>query len=378
MAYCFSCYTYYLKSPYLYLFTYSFHKKRLSSSSPGENMDNKIRRPTKICTFDAQGWCKKGKSCISLHEREGLGSAKAGLLAPVGSGNHRGSEEGSQVQHKSDLKVPQFKGSEGSSKDEMYRNLIYAFGKDNQTSVNLAGKHSLLSTGVSQRMSVSIGDSLAEKPTAHANELAQNLVHENNNKRFMADHIGLAAENYLDARAPSSVQSDIEKADLHRYLDAGKGCGASSSGPALLVSSKPEPFMMPVGSHSPIKDEVWETSVPFIPSFSFPDSTTHSESQYDPFVDYVKPSKVGNTNNLKPSNISCNISSQHTNLYAIADKSLNYNGKLTRSITAKEPNEPACLITPDRGRSSSLDDTIKAYVDRHNIACHPTFKYSST
>jgi hypothetical protein len=125
------------------------------------------------------------------------------------------------------------------------------------------------------------------------------------------------------------------------------------------VSSKPEPFMMPVGSHSPIKDEVWETSVPFIPSFSFPDSTTHSESQYDPFVDYVKPSKVGNTNNLKPSNISCNISSQHTNLYAIADKSLNYNGKLTRSITAKEPNEPACLITPDRGRSSSLDDTIK-------------------
>lgn len=200
MAYCFSCYTYYLKSPYLYLFTYSFHKKRLSSSSPGENMDNKIRRPTKICTFDAQGWCKKGKSCISLHEREGLGSAKAGLLAPVGSGNHRGSEEGSQVQHKSDLKVPQFKGSEGSSKDEMYRNLIYAFGKDNQTSVNLAGKHSLLSTGVSQRMSVSIGDSLAEKPTAHANELAQNLVHENNNKRFMADHIGLAAENYLDAR----------------------------------------------------------------------------------------------------------------------------------------------------------------------------------
>jgi hypothetical protein len=95
---------------------------------------------------------------------------------------------------------------------------------------------------------------------------------------------------------------------------------------------------MPVGSHSPIKDEVWETSVPFVPSFSFPDNTTPSESQYDPFVDYVEPPKVGNTNNLKPSNISSNVSSQHTNQYA---------------------NAPACLIAPDRGRSSSLDDITK-------------------
>lgn len=450
----------------------------MSSSSPGENLDNKIRRPSKLCTFDAQGQCKKGRSCISLHEREGIGSAKAGLLAPAGSGNHRGMrfltraicdqqlaiteptsycsllcigfEEGSQVQHKSDLKVPQFKDSEGLSKDEMYRNLIYAFGKDNQMSAHLAGKHSSPNPRVSQRMPVSIGDSLTEKPTAHANELAQNpVVHEKNNKRFMGHHIGLAAENYLDARGtyprldggnfqfgtdrgssdsdshvsrtylsvsdypyqsfglsvssdplqldeklsayggatktiPNTHQkehhsfhasysshsltgsrnpcfatsersfgspsllatshlgiqshhlftSDIEKADLHRYLDVGKGCGTSSSGPALL----PEPYIMPVGSHSPIKDEVWETSVPFVPSFSFPDNTTPSESQYDPFVDYVEPPKVGNTNNLKPSNISSNVSSQHTNQYA---------------------NAPACLIAPDRGRSSSLDDITK-------------------
>lgn len=450
----------------------------MSSSSPGENLDNKIRRPSKLCTFDAQGRCKKGRSCISLHEREGIGSAKAGLLAPAGSGNHRGMrfltraicdqqlaiteptsycsllcigfEEGSQVQHKSDLKVPQFKDSEGLSKDEMYRNLIYAFGKDNQMSAHLAGKHSSPNPRVSQRMPVSIGDSLTEKPTAHANELAQNpVVHEKNNKRFMGHHIGLAAENYLDARgtyprldggnfqfgtdrgssdsdshvsrtylsvsdypyqsfglsvssdplqldeklsayggatktipnihqkehhsfhasysshsltgsrnpcfatsersfgSPSLLAtshlgiqshhlftSDIEKADLHRYLDVGKGCGTSSSGPALL----PEPYIMPVGSHSPIKDEVWETSVPFVPSFSFPDNTTPSESQYDPFVDYVEPPKVGNTNNLKPSNISSNVSSQHTNQYA---------------------NAPACLIAPDRGRSSSLDDITK-------------------
>ena len=475
----FSCYIY-LKRSYLYLFTYSFHNKRLSSSSPGENLDNKIRRPSKLCTFDAQGRCKKGRSCISLHEREGIGSAKAGLLAPAGSGNHRGMsfltraicgqqlaiteptsycsllcigfEEGSQVQHKSDLKLPQFKDSKGLSKDEMYRNLIYAFGKDNQMLAHLAGKHSSPNPGVSQRMPVSIGDSLTEKPTAHANELAQNpVVHEKNNKRFMGHHIGLAAENYLDARgtyprldggnfqfgtdkgssdsdshvsrtylsdypcqsfglsvssdplqlgeklsayggatmtipnihqkehhsfhasygshslagsrnpcfatsecsfdSPSLLAtshlgiqshhlftSDIEKADLHRYLDIGKGCGTSSSGPALLVGSEPEPYIMPVGPHSPIKDEVWETSVPFVPSFSFPDNTTPSESQYDPFVDYVEPPKVGNTNNLKPSNISSNISSQHTNQYA---------------------NAPACLIAPDRGRSSSLDDIIK-------------------
>lgn len=462
----FCCYTY-LKRSHLYLFTNSFHKKRLSSSSPGGNLDNKIRRPSKLCAFDAQGRCKKGRSCISLHEREGLGSAKAGLLAPADSGNHRGMsfltrticeqqlaiteptsycsllcigfEEGSQVQH-----VPQFKDSEGLSKDEMYRNLIYAFGKDNQTSAHLAGKHSSPNPGVSQRMPVSIGDSSTEKPTAHANELAQNpVVHEKNNKCFMGHHNGLAAESYLDARGTyprldggnfqfgmdkgSSVSdshvsnlyqsfglsissdplqlgeklsaysgatktipnihqkehnsfhasysshsltgsrnpcfatsersfgspsllatshlgirshhlftSDIEKADLHTYLDVGKGCGTSSSGPALLVGCKPEPFIMPVVS--PIRDEVWETSVPFVPSFSFPESTTASESQYDPFVDYVEPPKVGNANNLKPSNISSNISSQHTNQYA---------------------NTPACLIAPDRGRSSSLDDTIK-------------------
>jgi len=426
--------------------------QRLSSSSPGDNLDNKIRRPSRLCTFDVQGRCKKGRSCISLHEREGIGSAKAGLDAPAGSGNHRGFEEGSHVQHKSELKVPQFKDSEGLSKDEMYRNLIYAFGKDNQMSAHLAGKHSSPNPGVSKRMPVNIGDSLTEKPTAHANELAQNpVVHEKKNKRFMGHHIGLATENYLDARgtysrldggnfqfgtdkgssdsdshvsrtylsdypyqsfglsvssdplqlgeklspyggatktipnihqkehhsfhasysshsltgsrnpcfatsersfgSPSLLAtshlgiqshhlftSDIEKADLHRYLDVGKGCGTSSSGPALFVGSEPEPYIMPAGSHSPIKDEVWETSVPFVPSFSFPDNTTLSESQYDPFVDYVEPPKVGNTNNLKPSNISSNISSQHTNQYA---------------------NAHACLIAPDRGRSSSLDDIIK-------------------
>ncbi|KAL5662441.1 hypothetical protein ACJX0J_029566, partial [Zea mays] len=432
------------------------------SSSPGENMNNKIRRPIEICTFDAQGRCKKGKSCISLHEREGFGSAKTGLLAPAGSGNHRGSEGGSQVQHISDLKVHQFKDSEGLSKDEMCRNLIYAFGKDNQMSVHLAGKHSSPIPGVSQRMPVSIGHSLAQNP----------LVHEKNNKRFMGHHIDVAAENYLDAGGTyprldggifqfdidkeSSVSdshvsrtylsdypyksfglsissdplqlseklsayggvtntipnihqkehhschasysshsltgsrnpcfatsehtfgspsllatshlgiqshhlftSDIEKADLHRCLDVGKGYGTSSSGPALLVSSKPEPSMTPVGPHSPIKNEVWETSVPFVPSFSFPDSTTASESQYDPFVDYVEPPKVGNTNNLKPSTISCNITSQHTDQYAVTDKSLNCNDKLTRNITAKGSNEPAYFIAPDRGCSSSLDDTIK-------------------
>jgi len=93
-------------------------------------------------------------------------------------------------------KLPQFKDSKGLSKDEMYRNLIYAFGKDNQMLAHLAGKHSSPNPGVSQRMPVSIDDSLTEKPTAHANELAQNpVVHEKNNKRFMGHHIGLVTEN---------------------------------------------------------------------------------------------------------------------------------------------------------------------------------------
>nr|CAB3461070.1 unnamed protein product [Digitaria exilis] len=105
---------------------------RFSSSSPGENPENKTKRATAICTSYAQGRCNKGNSCTFLHAREGPGSAKAGLLAPASSEIHRGSEEASQVHHQSNLKVPQFKDAEGSSKDELYRSLIHVYGEDNE------------------------------------------------------------------------------------------------------------------------------------------------------------------------------------------------------------------------------------------------------
>ncbi|KAJ1263503.1 hypothetical protein BS78_09G189900 [Paspalum vaginatum] len=554
---------------------------RLSCSSPAENLRNKTNISTKICTFYTQGWCDKGKNCTFLHERESLGSTKAGLLAPAGSGNHRGSKEGSQIQHRSNLKVSQFKVSEGSSKEELYRNLIHAYGEhvaDKQNSrspgasqgmpgstddsltrrpttptnelqlspvvheknhrpfmgcrmglavgnysddrgtfprldarhfqsgvkkgnglsdssvartyldVNasnpdnryrhlirvygerVADKQNSCSPGASQGMPGSTDDSLTKRPTTPTNELQLSpVVQEKNHKPFMGCEMSLAIETYLDDRgtfprldgrsfqsgmnkgndlSDSSVSrtyldvntsnpdyqcrpfglsissgplqfsknlsasggitenipnahqkehpghasnnsrsstglrnpsyattehssdspslrgisqlgiqshhlftSGIEKVD---YVDVDKGCGTSKH--ALPESSRPEPSIMPIGSLSPIKDEVWVTSVPFVPSFSFPYTASPSKDLYDPFVDFAEPPKVGNTNNLKSSNISCSISTQHTNQYVISDKSLDSNEKLARNIAARGSKEPACLIASDRGRSSSLDD----------------------
>uniref|UniRef100_A0A0A9DG05 C3H1-type domain-containing protein n=1 Tax=Arundo donax TaxID=35708 RepID=A0A0A9DG05_ARUDO len=461
---------------------------RLSSSSPGENLENKNKRPIKICTFYAQGLCKKGKSCTFLHEREGpdfdnqwSNEGKAG-----GNGYPRGFEEGSQLQHLSSLKVPQLKDSEGSTKDKLYRNLIHVYGENNRRLAHPADKQNSPTPGVSQGKSCSIDDSLTKKPTTPINELVQRpVVHEKNHKPFMGHHSILALETYFDGRATfprlldgGILQSDmdngnnisdlhvsrthldvntlnsdhryrsfslssdplqhseqlsayggiteslpnthpkeqgpnhasysspsftgfrnpvyatsdnsfsrptlrttsyqgilshhlftpsIEKVDLQKYVDVGKGCG--SSRPVLLTSSSPQPCILSAGSLSPIKDEVWETSVPFVPSFTFPDSATPSRSQYDPFVDSVEPPKVENTNKFKSSTISCSISGQHTNQHVIADKSLNYDDKLTRNMSAKGSNELACLIARDRGRSSSLDDNnrVKA-CDRKNDA----------
>ncbi|CAN6359608.1 unnamed protein product [Urochloa humidicola] len=426
---------------------------RLSSSSPGENLENKTDSTTKICTLYTQGWCQKGKNCTFLHER-------GGLFAPASSGNHRGSEEVSQVQYQSNLKVPQFMGTEGSSKQEHWRSLIHVYGENNERLAHPADKQNLTFPWVSQGL---LGK---------------------DNKPFMGQHIGLAAETYLDGRGafPSnldggnfrsgvdkrnslsdfhvsrryldvnSLNSDhqfqsfvmpissdplqlreklpaygrtmanlpnthqkehcssqasysprslagfgnpsskislgsptlpatsqlgmqshhmfttgIEKVNLHGYIDVGKGCGTSR--PALLSSSSPDRSMMSAGPLSPIKDEVWETSVPFVPSFDFPDSTTPPGSPYDPFVDCIEPPKVGNTDNLKSSNISFSISSQHTNQDVITDKSMNRDDKLTRNMSAKGANGPACLFASDRGHSSSLEDNNRAKAcDRKNDA----------
>ncbi|PUZ65370.1 hypothetical protein GQ55_3G217800 [Panicum hallii var. hallii] len=431
---------------------------RLNILSPGENLENETKWATKICTFYTQGWCKKGNSCAFLHEREGLGFAKAGLLAPPGFENHRGSEEGSQGQHQSNLKVPQFKDAEGSSKHELYRSLIHVYGEDNERLAHIADKRNSTTPGISQGLH------------GTGSIVQGRVVHEKNHKPFMRHHTGLSPETYLDGRGilldggnfqsgmdrrnglsnahvartyldantlnsghqfqscglsissdpfqlseklsaygattenlPNTHQKEhsshasyssrsltgfrnpgyaipeislgsptlqttsqlgvqfhhlfttgTEKVNLHTYIDADKGCGTSR--PALLSSSSSEPYIMSAGPLSPIKDEVWETSVPFVPSFSFPDSTTPPGSQYDPFVDYIEPPKVGDTDNLKSSYVSFSTSSQHTNQYVITDESLNRDDELTRNIHAKGANGPAYLIASDRGHSSSLDD----------------------
>lgn len=385
-----------------------------------------------------------------------------------------GSEEGSQVQHQSNWKVPQFNNAEGSSIDRLHRSLIHLYGEDNERLAHLADRQNSTIPGVSQGLPSSVDDSLTRRSTAPINGLVQSLVHEQNHKPFMRSHIGLPAETYVDGRGTfprlldggnfqsgvdkrnnlsdshvsricldvntlnsdhqfrsfrPSVSSDplqlseelsayggttenlpnthqkelhsshapygsssltgfrnpgyatsetslgsqtlratsqlgtqshhmfttsIEKVNLHRYIDAEKGCGTSR--PALLSSSSCEPSIISAEPLSPIKDEVWETSVPFIPSFDFPYSTSPPGKQYDPFIDSIEPSKVGNPNNLKSSDISLNISSQHTNQYVITDKSLSHDDKLARNMSAKGASGPACLITSDKGRSSSLDD----------------------
>ncbi|WVZ99089.1 hypothetical protein U9M48_044439 [Paspalum notatum var. saurae] len=499
---------------------------RLSCSSPAENLRNKTNISTKICTFYTQGWCDKGKNCTFLHERGSLGSTKAGLLAPDCSGNHRGSKEGSQIQHQSNLKVSQFKDSEGSLKQELYRNLIHAYGDhvaDKQNSLSpgasqrmpgstddsltrrpttptcsaarsfqsgmnkgndlsdssvartyldvntsnpeyryrnlihvygehVADKQNSCSPGASQGMPGSTDDSLTKRPTTPTNELQLSpIVQEKNHKPFMGRQMSLAVETYLNDRGTfprldgRSFQSgmnkgnDLSDSSVSRtyldvntsnpdyqyrpfglsissgplqfsknlsayggitdnipnasnnsrsstglrnpscatsehssdspslrgtsqlgiqshhlftsglekvgYVDVDKGCGTSKH--ALLESSRPEPSIMPTGPLSPIKDEVWVTSVPFVPSFSFPYTASPSKDLYDPFVDFAEP-KVGN--------IPCSISTQHTNQYVISGKSLDSNEKLTRNISARGSKESACLITSDRGRSSSLDD----------------------
>ncbi|XP_062180023.1 zinc finger CCCH domain-containing protein 36-like [Phragmites australis] len=453
---------------------------RFSSSSPSEDLENEIKRPTKPCIFYVQGRCKKGNSCTFLHEREGPGSDnrwsnedKDGLLTPVAYGNSIGSKQGSQLLHLSNSKAPLFKNPEGSSKDELYRTLIHAYGEDNKRLTHLVDKQTSPTLGISQGMICRIDDSLSKKPTTLTNGLVQiPVVHEKNHEPyFMGRHISLTPDTYLVDRStfprlhldgemlqfdvdkgngssdshvsrayletnpassnnryrslayggttenlpqahqkehrsshasysshsltgfrnPGFSSSDhsfgsptlqtshlkmlsshqltpgIKKAGLHRYDDVDKGCGTYR--PVLLASDSPQASIVSAGSLSPIKDEVWETSVPFVPSFSFPDSTTSSRSQYDPFVDSVDPPKVESTNNLRSANISCSISSQHTNQNASTDKLLNCDDKLTRNMSVKGSNELAFLIASGRVRSSSLhgNDRVKA-CDRKNDA----------
>jgi hypothetical protein len=187
-------------------------------------------------------------------------------------------------------------------------------------------------------------------PNAHQKEHRSSHASYSSHDSTGFRNLGYAASE-ISLGSPSlraTSQLGIQSHHLFR-TGSDKGCGTSR--PALLSSSSVDLSIISAGSLSPIKDEVWETSVPFVPSFSFP---TPPGSPYDPFVDCIEPPKVRNTDNLKTSK-SFSISSQHTDPDVITDKSLNRDDKLIRNMSAIGANGPACLIASDRGRSSSLD-----------------------
>ncbi|CAM0954802.1 unnamed protein product [Alopecurus aequalis] len=448
---------------------------RFSSSSPVGDPRSKTRTHTRICTFYAQGHCKKGKSCNFLHEREGPGfgnlcseEEKAGSLAPVGTGKHRGSEEGSEAQGLSNLKDLHSETSAASSKHGLYRTLIHSYGEEHR------GVAHNSPTKVPEERSCRTDDLWTTKPTRPVNELLQiPVVQENEEPYFMGRHACLPSVSYLDGmgtlpilhldggkllsdvgkashvsgsylevhplhpdhryrsfdslqyseklsayggptenlphkhlKEPSSslasyssnsitgfrnpghnsygrflgsqpfratahlgmpslhqLTPGIEKAGLHKDVGFAKGCGTSE--PALLASSSRQP-----GHLSPIKDDPWITSVPFVPLVDFPVSSSPSYSQYDPLVDSMDLPKVEGINIHKSSNISCSTSSQHTTGNVVIDgdtnKSLNYDDKLARNMSAKGSNEFAGLVAPER---SNLDgDTMVKAFERKNDA----------
>uniref|UniRef100_A0ACD5U1A1 Uncharacterized protein n=1 Tax=Avena sativa TaxID=4498 RepID=A0ACD5U1A1_AVESA len=455
---------------------------RFSSPSPVGDPRSKTRAPPKICTFYAQGHCKKGEGCNFRHEREGPGcgnlwseAEKAGSFAPVGVGKDRGSEEGSEAQGLSNLKDLHFENFAASSKHELCRTLIHSYGEEHR-----GVAHNLPTLEVSEERSCRTDDLWTTKRTPPVNELVQiPIVQEKNHKPyFIGRHASLPSDGYLDGRGalprlhldggkllsdvakarslsdshvsgtylevhplhpdyryrpfdylqycekqsayggptenlphkqqtePSSsfasyssnsitgfrnpghnssasslgsqpfratahlgmpslhqLTPGIEKVGLHKDVRFDKGCGTSR--PALLASSSRQP-----GHHSPIKDEPWITSVPFVPLASFPGSTSPPYSQYDPPVDSMDPTKVEGINILKSSNISCSTSSQRTAGNVVIggenSKSINYNDKLARNMSAKGSNEFAGLVAADKERSSLDGDTMVKAFERKN------------
>ncbi|KAF0923363.1 hypothetical protein E2562_006271 [Oryza meyeriana var. granulata] len=427
-------------------------QQRFGSSSPGGDLKNEARKRTKICIFYAQGRCKNGKNCTFLHEGDVSGSDDQGYE------NHRGTGEGSQIQHLSNSKELQYRNSGGSSQDEIYRTLVHAYGEDNRGLTHPLVKHSshmlkvshgfkiqeknhgpylmghqissntnsclddrgaysrLCLDGGKLQFDVAMGDSPRDSHLSRSylamNPLKPDYRHQpfdstisfdphQYNKKSSAyggatgtlphkhqeekssSHSSYSLNSYTRFRNPGHDISDYslvnqslratshpgtqplhqltpdKDSSHHKDADFDKG-GTSRS--TLLVSSSPQPVAALAEKLSPIKDEVWITSVPFVPSFNFPDfpgGTSPSKSQYDPLVDSINPPKVESLNNLKSSNISCSISSQHGDTNVIRggslEKPLTCADKLARNVSAKGSNEFAGLISYDRGHSSSLD-----------------------
>ncbi|XP_015693173.1 zinc finger CCCH domain-containing protein 36-like [Oryza brachyantha] len=445
-------------------------QQRFGSSSPGGDLRNKARKPTKICIFYAQGQCNNGTSCTFLHKGEVSGSDNQGYE------HHRGTGEGSQMQHLSDFKELQL-GKVGLFQNEINITLIHAYGEDNKGLSHPLVKHSPHTPKVSHGSK--IDGSLTTKPT---DEVVQFPVvqEKNHGPYFMGHQISLNNNSCLDDRGATSrlrldggnLQFDMAKGGsprdsllsrsylemnplkpdyryqpfdsticfdprqyskklsayvgatenlpckyqeekssrhasynlncftgfrnpsydssdyslasqslratshsgtlpLHRLApdkdgshhkdaDIDKGVTSRST---LHVSSSPQSVVASPGKLSPVKDEVWITSVPFVPSFDLPDflgSASSSKSQYEPLVDRIDPPKVESLNNLKSSNISCSISNQHGDTNAIRgrslEKPLTCADKLARNASAKGSNEFVGLISYDRGHNSSLDD----------------------
>ncbi|GJN14830.1 hypothetical protein PR202_gb01695 [Eleusine coracana subsp. coracana] len=179
---------------------------RSSISSPGENLRNKIERPTKICALYAQG-----------------------------------SEEGSQV--------PQFKDSDGSTKDKLYRSLIHVYGETDKI-MHGADEQSTFTPGVSQRMPSRFDNTVTKKLTTPINQpVPSPVVYEKNQEPSMGCHSGLTAETYLNSRGTFSRL--LDGGILQLAADKGTYLGVNYSDSKLQY----RPFDLSIPSDSCQRNE---------------------------------------------------------------------------------------------------------------------------
>uniref|UniRef100_A0A0D9WI75 C3H1-type domain-containing protein n=1 Tax=Leersia perrieri TaxID=77586 RepID=A0A0D9WI75_9ORYZ len=410
-------------------------------SSPGEDMKNRPRKSTK-CIYYSQGRCKNGKSCIFLHEGEVSGSDNRGIGNRRGTGegfeihplsnskeprfrNSAGSsrtlvhgygDDYKGLTHPHMLRVPQgFKADDSWSTKPINEVIQLPIVQEKNYGPYFMGHQNILNTnsclddrGAYSRLHPD-GGKMEEmkhlKPDYQYQLFDSTISFDPHKYSKISSAYGGATEkdDPYSFRNPGCKSSDYtlinqslratshpgslllhqltpdKDASHHKDVDFDKG-GASRS--TLPVSSSSQPVVASAEKLSPIKDEVWITSVPFVPSFNFPDlpgSNSPSKSQYDPLVDSIDPPKVESLHNLKSSNICCTISTQHGGRNVIRggslEKPLTRADKLARNVSAKGSNEFTALISSDRGHSSSLDGDKRAKAcERKNDASLNTEK----
>ncbi|KAL6839312.1 hypothetical protein ACP4OV_030984 [Aristida adscensionis] len=243
------------------------------------------------------------------------------------------------------IRMPSKINNSEVSPDLRYRTLIHAYGEGNKRFAHLAGtQNSLTHQG--------------EHPASYTLPSFKGF---GNPVCTSSDHSLGSPKLGTTLRTTLPSHQFTRGTGLYGYGDVDTGPGISR--PVLLESCSPQVSTLPVELLSPIKDEVWETSVPFVPSFDFPYSIPPSRSLYDPFIDSVEPSKVEIKKENKSADISSSIINQHASQIATNEKLLNYDDKLT--MLTKGLND----IASDKVCSSSLDvsDLVKTG-DRKNYA----------